>query len=430
MTRSTSDDDRLRESFVAFVESLEVADHTAPLRPIDRGPARPWWVVAAVAAVVALLVGVSFLGIPRLARTEEPASPTQGEPALPDQIAAYSWLTASDDSPGPALIGFQYGFNVEFMDFEQYVVLSADGSRYRRVPAVESRNITTGDMPLALLSPDGSRLAVGSDDRLRDLLLLDLTTGETHTIALDAPAGVFPIAWDDEGRAVWVVAAQSMNTWSMESRGRVLRIDLDDGTTSTLPAGDAVPARKVAVSPNGRYVATGGEVRSRVWEAASGRRVAVWDFPVLTGGWSPDGSLVVGHGPGRKSWRVARVAGSRVSGISDYPARDWVPNTLSWVGDDELLMIGDHGSGENPARLDVLQASTGQVVSEIPVHSEWRGAGVGGLTVASELGAAAPRGVRVDPDRGRARTVMPWLIAGGAIALGWAVWVRRRRLLG
>ena len=135
---------------------------------------------AVVAGIVVVLTGLG--GSPAAAAT----------PAVPETMAGYSHLTGSVSSspPGPAVALWQHGYGVEFLDFPQAVVLGAGGDSYRRVDVAEERagSETQGDPAPMLLSPDGTRVAVGDHDVERpDVVVVDLTTGDD--LEVRAPRG-------------------------------------------------------------------------------------------------------------------------------------------------------------------------------------------------------------------------------------------------
>ena len=87
---------------------------------------------------------------------------------MPEELAGYSHLTGSVSSSPPGAVAalWQHGYGVEFPDFPQAVVLGAGGDGYRRVDLAEERagGETQGDPAPMLLSPDGTRVAVGDHD--------------------------------------------------------------------------------------------------------------------------------------------------------------------------------------------------------------------------------------------------------------------------
>lgn len=122
------------------------------------------------------------------------------EAALPERMVGYSCLTGSvwASPPGPVLALHQQGFGVEFTDFPQALVMSADGENYRRVDLAERRAgpESQGDPAPMLSSPDGTQVAVGRhSSRAADVALLDLSTGDVVRHAVPGARSVHPVAW-------------------------------------------------------------------------------------------------------------------------------------------------------------------------------------------------------------------------------------------
>ena len=135
-----------------------------------------------------------------LTGSDEGAPAEPGAAAVPRQLAAYSHLTGSVSTspPGAAAALFQHGWGVELLDFPQAVVLGARGDVYRRVDVAEDRAgaETQGDPAPMLLSPDGTKVAVGDHDiQDPDVVVVDLLTGDTTTHPLPTGRSVLPVAW-------------------------------------------------------------------------------------------------------------------------------------------------------------------------------------------------------------------------------------------
>lgn len=105
--------------------------------------------------MVALAVlGLMYLpGVWSNHRGHEPST----EPQLPSTIAPYSWYTGmlSADHFDAAVLQYQNGVGVEFMDDPQSVLLSTDGRTYRRLDQAEHATIAEdqGDPAYSVLSP-------------------------------------------------------------------------------------------------------------------------------------------------------------------------------------------------------------------------------------------------------------------------------------
>ncbi|PKH43589.1 hypothetical protein SAMN05192575_10452 [Nocardioides alpinus] len=252
---------------------------------------------------VAIGVGSAALAV-ALTGLSGSAIPSSGAAAVPEQLAGYSLLTGnvSSSPPGPAVALFQHGYGVEFLDHPQAVVLGAGGDVYRRVDAAEDRAgaETQGDPAPMLLSPDGTKVAVGDHDTADpDVVVVDLLTGATTTHPLPTGRSVLPVAWSRDGRTLaHVLSSAPTNPYTGERiAGEVGLLDLEDDSTDILREDDVTA---VAFSPDGSELAVeqadtaGTEARLRVVDLASGAERDLDTDGVLAGpaAWSPDGRLL------------------------------------------------------------------------------------------------------------------------------------------
>lgn len=155
------------------------------------------------------------------------------------------------------------------------------------------------------ISPDGHLLAALVEDELE---IYDRTTGAP---AYPRPAlGGRPMAmlWARDGRHLAVACENGQVHW----------LRAEDGSAARPPWQAASPARKLALSPDGRLLAaTGKSPRLEIWDTATGTTATVLDVGGLGGArslvFSPDGRhlAVNGHEPGVRvfntdGWKVLR----------------------------------------------------------------------------------------------------------------------------
>ena len=220
---------------------------------------RQWgpWAAGGVAFVTALTVAV----LP--STSTGPTSNDSGKPTIPSRVAGYSYLTGdvANSPSGRAVALFQYGFEVEFLDFPQAIVIGAEGDRYRRVGVAEERHgsETQGDPGPMLLSPDGAHVAVGHHDTTApDVALVDLVTGQTRYLPVPGGRSVIPLAWSADSKQVaYISAAEPTNPYSGEpNRGPVGILEPETGQARLLPG---LRALTVAFSPDGSELAVQAE---------------------------------------------------------------------------------------------------------------------------------------------------------------------------
>lgn len=253
-----------------------------------------------VAAWTAVILAVLAVAVPGVRAPSAPAAPHAGA-GLPDRFAGYSTLTGGVAAapPGRAIALYGYGSG-ELFNMHQAIVVGADRDTYRRVEAIEDR-----DLASALLSPDGTRVLVGDDrSAVTDLWLLDLATGRQRKVPVSSAAvGVRLLAWSPDGRYVAYGAAPVPTDTDgggnfvdyHVARTGVLRIlDLNTGGSTEVAA--AAPAWTAAFAPDSRRLAVQVGVTVHVLDL-DGTETATIELPAdrqLVGdvGWSPDGTLL------------------------------------------------------------------------------------------------------------------------------------------
>jgi dipeptidyl aminopeptidase/acylaminoacyl peptidase len=376
--------------------------------------------------------------------------------AVPSELAGYSHLTGSvsDSAPGRAVALYQHGFGVEFLDFPQAVVLGADGRTYRRVDVAEGRAgpETQGDPAPMLLSPDGTRIAVGDHDiDDPDVVVVDLLTGDTSRHRLPEGRSVVPVAWSPDGRQLaHLLSPAPTNPYRGEPIvGDVGVLDLKTGETTMLRRAREV--RTAAFSPDGTQLAVqqdvaGGEQLSVVDIASDTTRVLEADGELAgPASWSPDGRLLatttvrsLGAVPGiRTPTAPTGLAFVDTTGRGgDVPAPLELPlapdgRVLGWRSPDQALVLTvvqpvDDGRGEGPDAYELSVVSLGHDESTALMRiPELQDFGVSRFQLADanvdELEVVTP----ADVDRGP----LPLPVRGGAAALtGLVVWGLTRRV--
>lgn len=240
-----------------------------------------------------------------------------GPATVPARFADYSYLTGSvsASAPGRAIAVYQHGFGVELMDFPQAVVAGADGGAYRRLDVAEGRGASQGDPGPMLLSPDGTRVAVGRWHTSRpDVAVVDLTTGGTDELAVPGDGSALPLAWSpDSTLLAYVVTDGPADPYTGSAlSGELGLLDVTTGEEQRLPAD--LDAREAAFSPDGTELAVhrietddgtlsgqdgiprmgGGTVDVVALDGTLRRTLPMPENDYLDGpnAWSPDGALL------------------------------------------------------------------------------------------------------------------------------------------
>jgi hypothetical protein len=349
-------------------------------------------------AAVAVLVGAT-LAVPPAVRYLDsdrvPLNPGQntGQPSLPDQFARRSVFTNDvDRAPaGRAIALYTYG-NAELFQDSRVLVVGADADTYRRVPAVEDRSSSHQGEPSALLSPDGTRVAVGSNDVARDLLLVDLTTGHTREYPAIRPASLKLLAWSPDGRYVAYRTSAPLQTGQVpddncplttdpnddEYAGSELAVlDLDTGQSTGHPELGSVC--RAAYGPDGRLAVQA--VRTIDILATSGARERQFpvpdNFDLVPGvAWSPDGTRLAASSLTDQELEFLDPTGARatVQPALRLPRQSAYIPVLGWRSATTLLLQDwggnadgsyDNGSGRYESTIAEvpIDGSPGQVIA-------------------------------------------------------------------
>lgn len=395
--------------------------------------------LCASAVVVALSYGLGA----------EPDRPDPGDDySVPRELAGYSYLTGSVSAspPGPAVVLFQHGYGVEFLDYPQAVVLGAGGDTYRRVDVAEARagGETQGDPAPMLLSPDGTRVAVGDHDTDDpNVVVVDLTTGESTTHPLPQGRSVISAAWSNDGQSLAILlSSEPTNPYSGgRITGDIGVLDLTTDETEVLDEGTATAA---AFSPDGTELAVersdDGDTTLSVVDLVSGSRREVPADGLLAGAaaWSPDGRLLA-ITTVKPSGAPAGVDDAGIpTGLAFVDATGGGGRTpepvsldlfgpgrvLGWAGPDEVVTLLNQAGADpyvGPDYLTLagvpLDGSQPTTLMRIPGIQSY---GVGRFQLAS---AAADRLQVVEPDGvDRGPWPMSWRVTLAVLA-GLAVWL-------
>jgi WD40 repeat protein len=191
------------------------------------------------------------------------------------------------------------------------------------------------------VSPDGARVATASFDGTARIL--DVETGRTtavlrgHGCSPRPPrtCWVLGVAFSPDGSRVATTGSDgSVRIWSAAS-GRQLRV-LEGHADQTYP---------VSWSPDGtRLLSVSRDKTARIWDPASGRllRTVPSAGPGFTGGWSPDGRLVLVEGLEEGAPALAVWDAETGRGVDTIPTGD-PPLKFDFSPDGTRLAVGTLG---------------------------------------------------------------------------------------
>ncbi|WAZ26918.1 NB-ARC domain-containing protein [Streptomyces cinnabarinus] len=356
----------LAESFWWIRARLHQRGPTAPWRDLDRIGAPTRALARQLGRAAHLLTPtIPLHALDTILRSRITSAPdwpinplSPGTPALIDR-----WLPP--DLLDRTLIRSLTGLN----DWVRTVAFSPDGSRLAtgsddctvRIwdPAAgETVHALTGhaDWVFAVaFSPDGSRLATASGDRTARIW--DPTTGETVRVLTGHRGPVLAAAFSPDGSV--------LATGSDDGRARIW-----DATTAGMLhrlTGHSGPVNSVAFSPDGTLLATGsGDGTVRIWDAATYTvltTLTIHTMRVNVVAFSPDGALLAtasGDGTAR-IW--APTTGEAVATLTGHSGP---VNALAFSPDGTLL-----ATASNDETVRIWDPSAAETLRVLTGHTEW-----------------------------------------------------------
>jgi hypothetical protein len=187
----------------------------------------------------------------------------------------------------------------------------------------------------AVLSPDGSQLAIGG---LHKMLLIQMPSGESRTLrAVTADRWLMPIRWTAAGIIAHLVGFEGMGDFGL------LVIDPTTGAISTLNQG---PNNQLTISPNGKFFAVT-------------THVDLGDGPTVRYPWQNAIDLI---GQGGSQTRIVAEANHWFTPLD--------------VGDDgQVLFASDSQTDPVTADMGVYLAGGGHVTQQLTssFYGEWSG---------------------------------------------------------
>lgn len=198
-------------------------------------------------------------------------------------------------------------------------------------------------------SPDGTRIASGSDDQ--QLQIWDATTGNNILIYKDHSDQIWSVTWSPDGKRIASGSVdQYVQVWDATTGKSHFKYHGHYGQEVELGLACAV-----AWSPDGRYISSGGaDWTVQVWNARTGDLLNTYrghGNDVNAIGWSPD-SRIIATASDDKTVRLWEVA--MANAISTYEnhskrvrALAWSPNGqhIASASDDTTVQVWDTSPG-------------------------------------------------------------------------------------
>ncbi|GIF77037.1 WD40 repeat domain-containing protein [Asanoa siamensis] len=292
-------DARLRRGVRDLANAVPVPEigpaglRAAAARRRVRPRARGRWLPALAAATTALaIVAVGLLpGMP----TDLGATPLRDADVavLPKTFAVNSYLTAhvSADPPGP-VIGL-YSYSQGVFPAPGVLVVGVNGRSFRELDAASrpSRGYPGSHRSaLTLLSPDGTKVAVG--DSPSSIAVVDLVNGKARRYQVHGVARQF-LAWSPDSRRLLYLALPRVPAMFEEPReGEPVVLDLGSGSSAVIPGQRGTVDAAYASDGSRLALQRQGELRIVRLDGAVERTLSLPDRHRLAGAaaWSPDGS--------------------------------------------------------------------------------------------------------------------------------------------
>jgi hypothetical protein len=329
---------------------------------LDRRRRRLTLQVSAIGCLVTIIV-LAFEYAPGWLWGDRPARAV--DPVFPSTVARYSWYTGmlSSDRFQAASLLYQNGVGVEFMDTPQSVLLSTDGSTYRRLDEAEALSIPEdqGDPATSVLSPDGTFVVVASAGRTGEVQVITLRDGRRSPIPVGGKRTALPVSIGRDGRTVLLTTSDKVVDRYAETDDLGLaRLDLQTHQVLDYPEVKGVHA--AALSPDGSRILITSARGLELIDAVTGRvTTTLPGSPELSldgDAWSADGQLVALMD--RSVLVILDVSGAQ-------PVQRRLPlsepeygSAIGWRDKSTVLIHGSTNGDENTSELYWVDATTGE----------------------------------------------------------------------
>ena len=187
-------------------------------------------------------------------------------------------------------------------------------------------------------SPDDQDIASGGDYGDGTVQVWDATTG-MHLATWNGQNRIFAVSWSPYSPSTLVSASfdATVQVLQLEQSGQPEQQTL---IPHLIYRGHRSPVYAASYSPDGQYVASGGDDTTvQVWEAATGRLVTHYGSHTLAVkalSWSPD-SLTIASGGDDKTMHIWNaLTGERIAPETRYDA--WI-RAIAWSPDGKYIAL-------------------------------------------------------------------------------------------
>ena len=213
---------------------------------------------------------------------------------------------------------------------------------------IRPASLQFNEIPQLVLSPDGKRMALGGGPvYIRDTA----TQKDLHTLQRKERGQCWSILFSGDGKTLitgWEGFPHEICFWDVMT-GKQIR--------SIKGVGDKFHAAYLALSPDGRFLATGGE-RIRLWDTATGKEIRVMDGPGFRIGFSPDGrTLFSCYVPGVVLYETS--TGKKRMELKGFAKR----TTFAFSPDGRRVLMNDEEGG-----IHFMDWAKGKEISPPPGH--------------------------------------------------------------